>query len=148
MLARDSRTQALSLRQPREAFPITIILPTQTHSFLGAGFVNLSRDAPSSEGGCAVLELILCSASSSGSSQLCLTLRQFLGFRMKQGLYSGVQEMPSWLGVQLSVEYSKDTSDTWAVIWVHLLFMLGGKPAVFLAGNIVQVKGLGRSTQF
>lgn len=36
------------------------------------------------------------------------------------------------MGVQLSVEYSKDTSDTWAVILVHLLFMLGGKPAVFL----------------
>lgn len=83
MLARDSRTQALLLRQPREAFPITIILPTQIHSLLRAGFVNL-RDAPSSEGACAEQELILSSASSSGSSQLCVTPQHLLGFRLSR----------------------------------------------------------------
>lgn len=111
----DSKTQALLLSQPREAFPITILLPTQLHSLLRAGSVNLSWDAPSAEGACAELELIL---SSVWHQSISL------------GLHSGVQEIPSW--PEFSFLFSKDTSDTWAVILVHLLFMLGGKPAEFL----------------
>lgn len=36
------------------------------------------------------------------------------------------------LGCEFSFLCSKDTGDTWAVSLVHLLFMLGEKPAVFL----------------
>lgn len=131
MLARDSRSQALLLRQPREAFPITIILPTQIHSLLRAGLINLSRDAP-------------------GSGGAVQSWNWFWALPVPQGAPTSVWPWSislgsEWTGIVQWASRDASLAVSSALCWlqqghiwhlgcqilIHLLFMLGGKPGVF-----------------